>query len=148
MLLCVLLATSAMYSQSGSIYKNQKTVTYDANVKNPLTNSELAMVTEVYGETTSKNVLDNPIRLKNIKNILRNRVEILELPNDKKQKSYSLMSEVPLMNYYVSDLQRDAVFNPKAFNPLKYLFNFNANGSELYRVDNTDYYIYIKSQHN
>lgn len=123
-------------------------VAYDTNVNNPLTSSEHAMITEVYGETTSQNVLNKPNRLKNIKNILRNRVEILELPNDKNQKSHLLLSEVPLMTYYVSDLERDAIFNPKTFNPLKYLFNFNANGSELYKVDGTNYYIYIKSQHN
>lgn len=147
-MLGVLLTTPAVYSQSGSIYKNQKTVTYKSNVKNPLTSDELAMITEVYGETTADNVLGNPIRLKNIKNILRNRVEILELPADKNKKSCPLLSTVPLMDYYVDGLERDVVFNPETFNPLKYLFNFNSNGSELYKVDNSNYYIYIKSQHN
>lgn len=148
MLLCVLLTSSVAFSQPGSIYEKQKSVTFNENVKNPLTSVELEMITEVYGETTSQNVLNNPIRLKNIKNILRNRVEFIELPGDKQRKSNGLLSEVPLMTYYVSDLKRDAVFNPKTFNPLKYLFNFNSNNSELYKVDGTNYYIYIKSQHD
>jgi hypothetical protein len=51
------------------------------------------------------------------------------------------------MNYYVSDLQRDANFNPQNFNPLKYLFNFYSRGTQMYRVDNTNYFIIIESQY-
>ncbi|OUS00571.1 hypothetical protein A9Q86_10190 [Flavobacteriales bacterium 33_180_T64] len=146
-LLCALLATPSMFSQSNNSSRKQKTVVYNANVSNPLTSSELALINEVYGNKTNENVLDKPQRLKDIKNILRNRVEIKNIPNQSDQKPCTLLSEVPLMDYYVDNLQRDINFNPENFNPLKYLFNFYSYGSHMYRVDNTNYFIIIKSQH-
>ncbi|WP_298905061.1 hypothetical protein [uncultured Psychroserpens sp.] len=147
MLLCTLLTTPAMFSQSSNSTRKQKTVNYNPNVNSPLTSSELALINEVYGNKTNTNVLSKPQRLKDIKNILRNRVEIKNIPNSSDQKPCTLLSEVPLMDYYVSDLQRDTNFNPQNFNPLKYLFNFNSYGSHMYRVDNTNYFIIVKSQH-
>ncbi|MEM5565205.1 hypothetical protein WNY78_08820 [Psychroserpens sp. AS72] len=142
-LIVTLLVSTSLFSQS----RKQKTVTYNTNVNSPLTSAELALVNEVYGNTVNTNVLDKPQRLKDIKNILRNRVEIKNVPNPSDQKTCTLLSEVLLMDYYVSDLQRDTNFNPQNFNPLKYLFNYNSYGTHMYRVDNTNYFIIIKSQH-
>nr|WP_321242981.1 hypothetical protein [uncultured Psychroserpens sp.] len=142
-LVCTLLLSTSLFSQS----RKQKTVNYNENVNSPLTNAELALINEVYGDTTTENILDIPQRLKDIKNILRNRVEIKNVPNISDQKPCTLLSEVPLMDYYVSSLQRDTNFNPQSFNPLKYLFNYNSYGTHMYRVDNTNYFIIIKSQH-
>lgn len=142
-----LFASETTYSQTNRLQKNQKTVTYNANVDKPLTASEMAMINEVYGSTANKNILTKPQRLKDIKNILRNRVEIKEITKPSDQKKCTLLSEVPLMDYYVYDLKRDTTFNPNTFNPLKYLFNFYSYGSHMYRVDNTNYFIIIKSQH-
>lgn len=147
MLFCTLLATPSMFSQSSNQSRKQKTVNYNNNVNNPLTNSELALINEVYGTKASAYVLNKPQRLKDIKNILRNRVEVKLIPNKSDQKACTLLSEVPLMDYYVDNLQRDTNFNPQNFNPLKYLFSFYSNGSHMYRVDNTNYFIIIKSQH-
>ncbi|MDG5493077.1 hypothetical protein [Psychroserpens sp. SPM9] len=147
MLLCALLATSSMFSQSSNQNRKQKTVTYHTNVNSPLTSSELAKINEVYGTTSTENVLSKPQRLKDIKNILRNRVEIKSIPNPSDQKPCTLLSEVPLMDYYVTNLERAPNFNPQTFNPLKYLFSFYSNGTHMYRVDNTNYFIIIKSQH-
>jgi hypothetical protein len=127
--------------------RKQKFVNYDSNVSAPLTSNELALIIEVYGDTANENVLDNPQRLTDIKNILRNRIEIKTISKSSDQKACPLLSEVPLMDYYVSNLQRDTVFNPQTFNPLKYLFQYHAYGSYLYRVDGTDYFIIVKSQH-
>lgn len=147
MLFCTLLATPSVFSQSSNPNRKQKTVNYNNNINNPLSASELALINEVYGSTANKNVLSKPQRLKDIKNILRNRVEIKNVPNPSDQKACTLLSEVPLMDYYVNNLQRDTNFNPQNFNPLKYLFNFYGNGTHMYRVDNTNYFIIIKSQH-
>ena len=38
-------------------------------------------------------------------------------------------------------------YNKKRFNVLKYNLEFFGRGSRLYRIDNTDYFIIIKSQH-
>ena len=87
------------------------------------------------------------IMLKAIKNILRNRVEILEFNRPQDQKECTLLSEVSLFNQYVPELKRDVVFNKNNFNPLKYNFSFYARGASMYKVDNTNYYILIKPQH-
>ena len=142
-LVCTLLVSTSLFSQS----RKQKTVTYKDNVNAPLTSAELALINEVYGNTANANVLDKPQRLKDTKNILRNRVEIKNIPNPSDQKPCTLLSEVPLLDYYVSDLQRDTDFSPQNFNPLKYLFNYYSYGTHMYRVDNTNYFIIIKSQH-
>ena len=148
MLFCTLLATPSMFSQSSNQSRKQKLVNYNGNVNNPLTSSELAQINEVYGSTANKNILSIPQRLKDIKNILRNRVDIKSISNPSDQKACTLLSDVPLMDYYVNNLQRDTNFNPQNFNPLKYLFNFYSNGgTQMYRVDNTSYFIIIKSQH-
>ena len=102
----------------------------------------------VYGNKLQEYILSKPERLKAVKNILRNRVEIIELSDPKDQKNCELLSEVSLFNYYVKDLKRDLVFNKTTFNPFKYNFNFYSRGSHLYRVDNTNYFILIKSQHD
>ena len=57
----LLISTSA-FSQ----LKKQKVVHYDANVSAPLTNGELALITEVYGDTAHENVLDKSQRLADI----------------------------------------------------------------------------------
>ncbi|MCK8479942.1 hypothetical protein [Psychroserpens algicola] len=147
LLFCAMLASPAMFSQSSNSSRKQQTVNYNNNVNKPLTSNELALINEVYGNKTTSNVLNKPQRLKDIKNILRNRIEIKNIPNQSDQKPCTLLSEVPLMDYYVDNLQRDTNFNPQNFNPLKYLFNFYSYGSHMYRVDNTNYFIIIKSQH-
>lgn len=147
LLLCTLLASPSVFSQSNNQSRRQKTVTYNDNVNNPLTANELAMINEVYGDKAKTNILDIPQRLKDVKHILRNRVEIKNIPNPSDQKPCTLLSEVPLMDYYVDHLKRETNFNPQNFNPLKYLFNFYSYGTHMYRVDNTNYFIIIKSQH-
>lgn len=122
-------------------------VQYKANVDAPLSSFERQQLEEVYGDKLNSYILSKPQRLKAIKNILRNRVEILEFSNPQDQKESKLLSEVSLFNYYVPELKRDLVFNKNNFNPLKYNFSFYSRGASMYRVDNTNYYILIKPQH-
>lgn len=122
-------------------------VQYDQNVETGLTQVEQAQLKAVYGNQLQSQVLSKPHRLKAIKNILRNRVEILEFSNPNDQKNCTLLSDVSLFNYYVPELKRDVVFNRNTFNPLKYNFEFYSRGAHMYRVDNTNYFILIKSQH-
>jgi hypothetical protein len=122
-------------------------VQYDQNVEEGLTKVEQEQLKAVYGNELHNQVLSKPHRLKAIKNILRNRVEILEFPNPNDQKNCTLLSDISLFNYYVPELKRDIVFNVNTFNPLKYNFEFYSRGAHMYRVDNTNYFILIKSQH-
>ena len=121
-----------------------KTVVFKPNVKSPLNDSEKRKLVEVYVETLHDNVLDNPQRLKSIKNILRNRVEVLNILDY--PKDYRFLSQVPLFDKYNSSLERE-IFRKSEFNPLKYSFDFYAKQVQVFRVDNTDYYIVIKSQY-
>jgi len=141
------LTTNTAFSQSKSLQPNIPLVKYNANVKSPLTSVELRFIEEAYGDKAETYVLSNSQRVKDIKNLLRNRVVITEIPNVRDQKKAPLLSQVPLFDFYVKDLKRDTTFNPKTFNPLKYLFNVHGLQGEMYRVDNTNYFILIKSQH-
>ena len=120
-----------------------KMVVFNQNVKFPLSPIEKNKLKEVYGESIQKNILDNTQRLKSIKNILRNRVEVIHIPNY--PKKYKLLSEVSLFDKYNVSLKRET-FNKTRFNPLKYTFDFYAKQTQMFKVDNTDYYIIIKPQ--
>lgn len=139
--------TTTTHSQTQANQPTLPLVTYNDNVNATLTTSERQQLEEVYGDKLNAYVLSKPSRLKAIKDILRNRIEIIEISKKSDQKPCTLLSEVPLFDYYVPDLKRDVVFNKSTFNPLKYNFNFYSRGSHMYRVDNTNYFILIKSQH-
>lgn len=118
---------------------------YNDNVKMPLTANERAQIIEVYGDSADKYVFSNPHRLKSIKHILRNRVEIKLITDDNNKKACPKLSEVDVFEGIDSDVNK--TFNPNSFNPLKYNFNFYSRAAGIYQVDNTNYYIIIKSQY-
>ncbi|GGH46525.1 hypothetical protein [Mangrovimonas yunxiaonensis] len=144
---CLFVTTLVAQNQQRQNKVPLKVVQYGDNVAAPLTFKEKQQLEEVYGDKLEAYVLNRPQRLKDIKHLLRNRVVYQEIPNPNDQKPCPLLSEVSLFNNYVPDLKRDLVFNQQTFNPLKYNFNFYARGSHMYRVDNTNYFIIIKSQH-
>ncbi|MAB47317.1 MAG: hypothetical protein CMC05_01685 [Flavobacteriaceae bacterium] len=125
-----------------------KVVEFKDNVNLPLTAKERLQIDEVYGEYAEKHIYSNAFRLKSIKDILRNRVEIQYITKESDKKDCQKLSEIPLLNSFVSDLERDKTFDPKTFNPLKYNFAFHSRGSTMYQVDNTNYFITIKSQYH
>ena len=124
-----------------------KVVQYDANVNTSFSKNEMLQLKEVYGVSLEKEILSRPNRVLFMKNLLRNRIVIVNRSNPKDQKKCTLLSEVPLFDAFVSTLQRDLVFNRQEFNPLKYVFSFYSQGEHMYRVDGTDYFILVKSQH-
>ena len=137
------------YSQkSNRRYSPLKLVHYDANVNAPFSADEMVQLKEVYGAFLEKEILSRPNRVLSMKNLLRNRIVIENRPDPKDQKKCTLLSEVPLFDAFVSTLQRDFVFNPQEFNPQKYAFSFYSRGEHMYRVDGTDYFIFVKSQHS
>lgn len=136
------------YSQKSNIRNSSlKLVHYDANVNAPFSADEMVQLKEVYGASLEKEILSRPNRVLSMKNLLRNRIVIENRPGLKDQKKCRWLSEVPLFEAFVSNLQRDFVFNPQEFNPLKYNFSFYSRGEHIYRVDGTDYLIFVKSQH-
>jgi len=58
-----------------------------------------------------------------------------------------MLSEIPLFDAFVSKIERDVVFNPVTFNPLKYDFEFHKPAIQRFLVDGSNFYIIIKPQH-
>lgn len=142
----LVLANSTIIFAQTKKYQHQTRVEFKDNVDAPLTAKERRQIEEIYGEHMYKEILNRPNRLRSIKNILRNRVVIYKAEDAKSHKDCQLLSSVDLFNHFVPDLKRDEFFMKENFNPLKYEFSFFSRHSSLIRVDNTDYYIYIKSQ--
>jgi hypothetical protein len=113
-------------------------------VAKPYTQSQIeAFVREVFADQADVLVLkSNSNRLALIEGFL-SRIEIRE-SHEYAGKKVKLLSEVTLQNKYNPNLVRDAVFNPAAFNPLKYCFPMVSKKKEIYRFDKTDYLIIIQ----
>lgn len=136
------------YGQSPKVNKiTPQVIVFNSNTKTAFTDDELAKLQEVYGDALSSEILSRPSRVLSIKEILRNRVILKKISKPDAQKPCPLLSEVPLFDAFVSNLTRDKFFDPKTFNPLKYNFSFSRRGIQLFRVDQTDYFILIKPQH-
>ena len=124
---------------------NYKSVEYKSNVDAPLTTKERKMITDVYGiDAAQKYIFNKPQRLKDTKNLLRNRVQIIELSN-KNLDDLTNLSEIPLFDTY-QNIERDKIVDKNNFNPLKYSFNFYGKDTQYVRVDNTQLVIIITSQ--
>jgi hypothetical protein len=90
--------------------------------------------------------LDKPSRVNDIKHIFRNRV-FIQNEDVKDISNYPLLSSVPVFDVFNNKIIIP-FFNKDSFNPLIYNFNFNSKGRLIYRVDNTNYLIIIKSKFN
>ena len=123
--------------------KHDKWIThYPSNVEAPFLNDELKKLEEAYGQNLNDQILERPVRVKDIKDILRNRVDIYQ-ENVKDVSTIPLLSNVPIFDIYNSKLRRP-IFKRNDFNPLLYNFNFFSKTRQIYRVDNTNYLIVIK----
>lgn len=122
-------------------------INYPKNVDAPLTKVEKQQIDEVYASQAVNLIYNNEDELKAFKHLLRNRIEIYEELDASKQKKCKLLSEIPLNKQYNSSLKRHKSFDLKTFNPLKYKLAFFGKGTYLYRIDNTNYFILVKSKH-
>ena len=114
---------------------------YPSNVELPLSHDERIKLDNAYGSELKNQILDRPIRVKDIKDILRNRIDIYQ-ENIKDVSTIPLLSNVPIFNIYNHKLNRP-VFNRNNFNPLLYNFNFFLKSKQIYRVDNTNFLVVI-----
>lgn len=145
--LVFMLTLSTYNVKAQAVTKKHSThVFYASNVKAPLTAKELKMLKDVYADQLDKEVLNRPQRLKDIKNILRNRVEIVEYKN-KDLSYFPALSSMPLFNIYNKALTRDAFFSPETFNVLKYNLPFYGKKRVTYHIDNSAYLLTIIPQH-
>ena len=123
--------------------KHDKWIThYPSNVEAPFSNDELIKLEAAYGDELQNQILRRPIRVKDIKDILRNRVFIYQ-ENIKDLSKTPLLSEITIFNIYNHKSNRP-IFRENDFNPLLYNLNFFSKVKQTYRVDNTNYLIVIK----
>ena len=114
---------------------NSWIIEFNDNVYSPLNDIEKKYILEAYGEYTYKRILNlNPLLL-NIKDILRNRVQIL-------QKKYYKNEKIKKLSL-LKKINSAPIFDINDFNPLLYDFDFELKKNQIYRVDNTDYLINI-----
>lgn len=102
-------------------------------------------ITEVYADKSQELVSNDPDRLRDLTDILQNRLKVVLMPAAGDDK-FPRLSQMPLLNKYNPDLKRDKIFDINAFNPLKYNLNFFPRSTTIYRVDNSDYVIIIEPQ--
>ena len=135
-------------SQNFEIKKSFKQpISFNANTSSAFTPHEFKMLEEVYGSFLKSEILDRPTRVLAMKEIFRNRVVVREISNPESQKPCPFLSQVPIFDSFVSGLTREVTFKVSTFNPVKYDFEFHSDKNQIFRVDNTDYFIIIKPQH-
>jgi hypothetical protein len=135
------------YGQNKGFTKPLEPIVFNSNVYSDFSADELEMLEEVYGASLESEILDRPSRILVVKEIFRNRVIVEQISDPKQQKPCPLLSEVPLFDAFVQQVHSDAAFDPSIFNPLKYDFQFHSAEIQRFRVDNTNYFITVKSQH-
>ncbi|SCY07032.1 hypothetical protein [Flavobacterium caeni] len=99
-------------------------------------------VREVFADQADALVFSNPSNRRALLEDFLSRVAVENHP-ELKGKKFALLSELALQNKYNKGLSRDAVCDPKTFNPLKYHFPMSSKKREIYRFDNTDFLIII-----
>ena len=105
------------------------------NVNRPFSEKERLYIKVAYGEDIFKKFKKIKVLEINIKNILRNRVQILN-------KKFAVNESFPKLSS-ISNSNKSSGFNPNHFNPLLYDFDFDSNTGQTFRVDGTDYLINI-----
>lgn len=105
------------------------------NVKEEFTDKEIIFIKDAYGNSGYKRIVAIKGLEKYIKDILRNRVQILKkkfLPNENIKNLNSVRSKISTSNFSLND-----------FNPLLYNFDFESKYNQVYRIQGTDYIINI-----
>ena len=112
----------------------------EKNVDYPLTSQELSFIENAFDDETLKRINKIKPLKKYVKEILRNRVQILN-------KKYQTNENLPKLSS-VSTITTIKKFNTNNFNPLLYNFDFDSQKSQIYRVDGTDLVINIIPKEN
>ena len=105
------------------------------NINYPFTTKELSFIENAFDDETLKRINKIKSLEKYVKDILRNRVQILN-------KKYQSNENLPKLSS-VNSLTKTINFNKNNFNPLLYNFDFDSQRSQIYRVDGTDLLINI-----
>ena len=124
---------SFIFSQSDK--HNPWIIELGESAANPLTKQEIRFIKSALSEEAYYRIINVKALEQNIKDILRNRVQILT-------KKYFTSEKFPKLST-ISNSNSSQTFNKHNFNPLLYDFDFESFESQIYRVDGTDYIINI-----
>lgn len=119
--------------------RNSWITVYHDNVHFPLTDAEANKIESAYGKHYLNEIKSSKSLLKDLKDILRNRVSI-EIERNKDISKFPPLSSIKL-NEKASSIEK--IFSVKNFNPLKYNFDFYSKIKQIYRVEGTNYIIII-----
>lgn len=138
----------SLFIISGMLAAQQTYVHFPDNVDAPLNRQEKRNFEQVYGRNATY-VMQRPSLLKNLKDLVRNRVEVIELAPEKANgaayyRNATDLSTVKLYDVFNANLQHDVQYSPKTFNILKYEINFYPEQRTYYKLGN--YYITILPQ--
>ena len=137
-LLVLFFSFSFAFSQSDMI--NSSDTNPEINVDYPFTSQELSFIENAFDDETLKRINKIKPLEKYVKDILRNRVQILS-------KKYQTNENLPKLSS-VSTFTTIKKFNTNNFNPLLYNFDFDSQKTQIYRVDGTDLVINIIPKEN
>ena len=132
-LLVLFFSCSFAFSQSDNI--NPLSTNTNKNIDYPFTTIELSFIENAFDDDTLKRINKIKALEKYVKDILRDRVQIL-------YKKYQINEILPKLSS-VGSLTIIKNFNKNNFNPLIYNFDFDSQRSQIYRVDGTDFVINI-----
>ena len=124
---------SFLFSQSDKI--NSWSYNSNKNLDYPFTHQELSFIDNAFDDETLKRINKIKALEKYVKDILRNRVQILN-------KKYHINENLPKLSSVRSSITTKK-FNKNNFNPLLYNFDFDSQKTQIYRVDGTDLVINI-----
>jgi hypothetical protein len=79
---------------------------------------------------------------------LHNQLERSEVKKLARQENeeFPLLSSLPLVTKYISNLQKDDFTQPLKINPLKYRINFMNKKDQTFRIDGTDYVLFVQGK--
>ncbi|WP_157976862.1 hypothetical protein [Taibaiella helva] len=95
-------------------------------------------ISEVYGSYTSKLTEAQVLELK--ARLLR--CSVKQMPMQQGEQ-YPLLSSQPLVTKFVANLKPDNFTEPAGINPLKYNLKFQSREDVIYRIDGTDYVLFV-----
>ncbi|WP_118974457.1 hypothetical protein [Taibaiella koreensis] len=95
-------------------------------------------ITEVYGSYTARL---SSAQLADLNGRLL-RCTVKQMPLQKGE-SFPLLSKQPLVTKFVPDLRADSFSEPTKINPLKYDLPFYTRKDLIYRIDGTDYVLFV-----
>lgn len=100
-------------------------------------------INEAYGEYANQVVFSNQLRKEQFKNLLENRIVILNEESFEGDK-YVKLSDVEMIDSNQNFAKFSGGFDAQSFNPFKYQLAFFSNKTKIYRVDNSNLILVIK----